>query len=585
MKDTIRIWRSPHSDFATDYDTDLMDETCTAVDVYTDEELSGIAKNGFNGIWVHAVPHHIVSALPFSELGKNAKTHQKKVNELIAHAAKYGIDVYFYLQMPRAVPLSETEFWENHPDCGGTMYESKNARSLCVSVPRVREWIENVSREITETMPGLGGLFLITASEMPAHCYSHRQRKNDPHFAIRCPRCGEREPAGIVTDIILAMHRGIRSKSSSFEFILWDWGWDMWGYLPPYRKILDNLPSDFTLMTTFEIGGSLDLWKHPRMLINEYSLIFPGPSDKCVVMKGYADRRGMRSIAKLQIGTTHELATVVSLPLMDSVYKKAVRLNRMGFDGFVGCWNFGNFYSANTVGFTRFLTLKRTENEKNELASFASDYFPGCDGTKTTGAWAAFGKAMLSYPFSMPFLYNSPANYTLGYHEIYERGSLSGISCGPSHLDAVRGDDLSRSVVCDTDNGLLPENMFPLDEVIEHLEHLAEHWDKAAELFAEAVSGSNSEHAELELNNIRLIGTIWHSLVNTYKAYRLRLNWNAGSEKKLSALARKELRILEKALVFTEKDRRQGFHPEAHARLFSPDHIRRKMDRLKMLYS
>jgi len=583
VEDKIKIWRSPYSDFATDYDTDLMDETCTAVDVYTEEELSKIKENGFNGIWVHAVPHHIVSAAPFPELGLNAKIHRQKMNELIGRAAKHGIKVYLYIQMPRAVPLSETEFWKNHPDCGGTIYDSSQTRSLCVSAAPVREWIENASEQILLSMPGLGGLFLITASEMPAHCYSHRQRKTDPLFAIECPSCGEREPSGIVTDIIRAMHKGIRAVSASFEFIVWDWGWDMWGYCPPYREILDEIPSDIILMTVFEMGGHMDLWKHPGMLFNEYSLIFPGPSDKCLMMKKYAEDRGMRIIAKLQLGTTHELATVVSLPLMDSIFKKAVRLNQTGFDGFIGCWNFGNFYSANTTGFTRFLALAGAENEKNELAAFAAEYFPGCDKEKTADAWMALGDAMLCYPFSMQFIYNSPVNYTLGYSEMYADGPLTGKSCGPSHLDVPRGDDLSRSVVCDTDNGFLPENMFGLDEVIEHVGRLAELWDNAAELFAEAVAGSKTEHAELELNNIRLIGTVWHSLYNTYRVYRLRMNWNACSEKELSAIAREELPILEKAFVYTGKDPRQGYHSEAHAYLFSTKHIQRKMNLLKSL--
>ena len=41
-----------------------------------------------------------------------------------------------------------------------------------------------------------------------------------------------------------------------------------------------------------------------------------------------ARERGLRVMAKLQLGTTHELATVPSLPLIGNLYDKARALRR-----------------------------------------------------------------------------------------------------------------------------------------------------------------------------------------------------------------------------------------------------------------
>ncbi len=583
MNEKIKIWRTPYSDFAAECINDLEGETCKAVEVYTDDKLAEIAANGFNGIWLHAVPHHLVCVSPFPELGKNAAVHQQNINTLIERAGKYQIKVYLYLQMPRAVSLAEKDFWTTHYKCGGGYYVTSEARSLCVSRAPVREWIENASAKIVEAMPELGGLFLITAAELPAHCYSHRQRKNAPYFALECSHCGKREPADIVADIILAMHRGIRRNSPDFRFIVWNWGWDMWGYCAPYHEILDRLPADIILMTAPEMGGRMDLWRHPDTLFDEYSLIYPGVSESCLALCKYAQRRGMSMIAKLQIGTTHELATVPNLPLMGSLFRKAVYLNELGFIGFIGCWNFGNFFSANTAAFIHFLSLLKPRGEFVELAAFADIYFPGCNARKTVEAWEALGNAVLAYPFSKQFIYNSPVNYTLAYHEIYMPGPLTGKTCGASHLDVPRGDDLSRSVTCDIKNGFLPENTFSLDEVIEHTRRLAKLWDYGGAMFADAVASSQAHAAWLELNNILLIGTIWHSLNHTYRIYRLRQDWSLKAATEFAEIVNEELPILEKALIYAAGDTRQGYHPEAHAYLFSPEYIQRKIAALKSL--
>lgn len=147
-----RIWRSIYSNFAAFPETDLDDETCHAHEVYTDETLREIRDHGFNGIWVHAILHHIACAAPFPELSPHVEQHREKLRILIARAEKYGIKVFLYIQPLRAVPLREKQFWEKYGNSiGGSEYP--DARALCISTETVRNYLERLAENLVKSCP------------------------------------------------------------------------------------------------------------------------------------------------------------------------------------------------------------------------------------------------------------------------------------------------------------------------------------------------------------------------------------------------------------------------------------------------
>ena len=566
MNNTWRIWRSPQSDFAAEPADEVHEETCQAHTVYTDETLSEIAENGFNGIWVHALLHHIVSAEPFPELGKSCRMHREALEILIRRAKKYGIRVFLYLQPPRAIPLTEKDFWRRHADCGGVFYPRYQARSLCVSEKSVCEWLRNVSAGLAETLPELGGLILITASELPSHCYSHRN-KFESAYMIDCPRCREREPQDIVIDVIQAVRDGVRRISSDLPIIVWNWSWTMWGLKPPCREIVERLPHDVVLMADFERGGYKDFWKRPRCMINEYALSYDGPSGYCRDIMSLARSRGMRVMAKLQFGTTHELATVRTLPVIPNLFRKADYLRSTGLHGFMGCWNFGNLNSSSLKAFNFFLELKRETDCDEAMTAFAHSEYPGCNAEKIIAAWHIFADALaMDYPFCVPFLYDSPVNHSLAL--IPEPGPLSGKPVGRSWLPDERGD-------------VYPEPAeFPLEKLIRRLGTLAEHWKAGVELLREALGTAHRDFI-----NAAICGLVWQSVFHLYQIYRLRKNWNDALLPEYRILEKSELAVAEEALPLVAADTEQGWHIEGNFHSFSPELIEKKIAVLKERHS
>jgi hypothetical protein len=384
-------------------------------------------------------------------------------------------------------------------------------------------------------------------------------------------RCKERKPEDVVVELIGLVRDGIRSVSESQEVIAWNWSWSVFAE-DSFKKIISRLPKDVILLVDFERGGKKDILGHKDHKIDEYSISYAGPSERFKESYELAKECGLRTMAKLQFGTTHELADVVSLPLMGNIFEKADFIRRNQLAGFMGCWNFGNMLSANTAGFNYFLADECPKDEDRALKSFAEKYFPRADAVKIVEAWNIFDFGMNSYPFGVQYLYASPTNFTLSYTSIAAPGPLTGKSAGRSWLLDERGDDLSGAI-----------NEFTLDDIISGLDQLSTEWRKGVDLFEEAMEGVDDEAALDEFGNAVVCGAVWHSTSNSFKFYKLRLDWSDEKLAEFENIAADELDNLRKVLPFVKRDSRQGYHSEAHGYMFNAEMIGKKIAVLEKL--
>lgn len=587
----IKLWRSPDSWFGDEICPDggvggkEPDETITAMDAYTGEELEKIKKAGFNGIWVHGLLRHIVRVEPFKELGGESAKHIEALEKLISRSERRGLKVFIHMQPPRSLRADNDFFWNKHPDSGGvedTAWDlhtrtDVRVRRLCTSSAEVKEWLKNGASEMARLLPSLGGITLITASEFGSHCYSRRMKKDPPRWSalIECPRCRGREPEDVVAELITLIRDGIREHSAGMEVIAWNWSWK-WNP-DSDSKIISQLPRDVVVMADFERGGRKNLLRRPNFFIDEYSLGYSGPSEKFLEVFNAARKRGMRCMSKLQLGTTHELASVVSLPILESLYRKAEFHKKEKVEGFMGCWNFGNVLpSANVAGFNYFLGGKCPDGRKEALESFAEVYMPGCDPGLAVKAWEIFSRAMYYYPFTIAFLYHGPQNHTLGYGEIYRPRELTEKPAGRSWKFDERGDDLSNSY-------LFHHTQFSLDDIIERLGKLAAAWNEGVEILRASTENCRGRQALDEFGNALICGRIWQSTENTFRVFKLRKDWDDSKKEEFFRIAEDELRILREVLPYVERDPRQGYHAEPHGYMFDAVKINKKISDLERI--
>ena len=183
------------------------------------------------------------------------------------------------------------------------------------------------------------------------------------------------------------------------------------------EKCSHGLDRDVALMADFEIGGRKVILGKERV-IGEYSLSYVGPSEKFTAAAMEANRTGHDVFAKLQIGTTHEIATVNNLPLIPNLLGKARRLRESDASGAMLCWNFGNRLTLNTWAFNHFLDDPDlpAKNDAEALTEIARGYLGDVDPIPVLSAWASFVEAFdctirSTYRSSI----RSPVNYALVY--------------------------------------------------------------------------------------------------------------------------------------------------------------------------
>jgi hypothetical protein len=583
MMDTIRIWRSPYSPFGENkrVEDDRKSETFISEQVYTDDELAGIAGAGFNAIWVHALLHQVVNSPVLPELGLNSELHINALRKLIDRAAKHDLKVFLFMQPPRAL-ATDHPFWGKYPELGGHVEKRSLAddtsgnihlRSLCTDQPIVKKYLRNASEILARNLPDLGGIIMITASEYPSHCVGRCGMTMGAmgeriEVETNCTSCAKREPAEIISEIITLMRDGIRAVSDTMEILAWNWSWSFY-YEKPCREVIELLPKNVILMLGFERGGIQDYCGRKNAVVDEYSISYAGPSEQCQEALAVAKECGLRTATKLQFATTHELATAVSLPLLGNIFRKADFMRRNDIIGFMGCWNFGNMLSANTAGLNYFLSNDAPADEADALKTFAKNYMPGCKADEAIKAWYTFAAAMLNYPFCVPYLYAGPTNYALSY--ISRPEALSDISIGRSWLNDERGDDLS---------GCLSD--FSLDEVIAGFEKLSTMWAEGVSQLENALSVSDSQNATFELGNAKICGAIFQSTFNLFKFYKLRLDWSEDKIEEYKSIAKNELAVLEEIKPVVASDKRQGYHSEAHAYFFNEEMIQEKINTFKI---
>ncbi len=579
MNNMLRLWRSPSSTFGhfSEIENPRQEETVTALSAYSDEELARIAAAGFNGIWIHGDLSNVVNTEVFPMLGQNAELHQQCLNELVRRAGNHGIQVMMYCQPPRALPLGHN-IWEAHPELRGQVEDFMDnngqliqLQSLCTSAQQVKIFLLQAAARLAAGVPDLGGIIMITASEYPAHCWARRGRimladGSRTTREIGCPRCRRRKAGDVVAEIIHLVRDGIRSVSQEMKIIAWNWSWSF--YEPsPCAGIISALPRDVILLVDFERGGHKVI-NGKATEIDEYSLGYTGPSEQFLESLAIARSNAIEVMAKLQFGTTHEMATVPNLPILGNVLGKALAVRDLKLAGFMGCWNFGNMITANTVGFNACLSGRLTDDRNTALSLFAGEYFPGSDAAAVAAAWLKFGEAMDCYPFSTAFLYAGPANFSFILPTF--PGPLSGKPVGRSWLLDERGDDMGAAL-----------NDHTIEEIISAFENLTALWGEGLRLFRQALDPCHDRRAREEEDNAAVCGHAFRSITNFCKIYRLRKAWEPPMLPEYHSLIRDELENLETVLPILEQDPRFGYHIEAHGYQYDAAGVHSRISDLK----
>ena len=392
--------RMVYSYFA-EYGDPLMDAEVSA---YPEGLLRQLAAQGVNAVYLHVLLRTLSRDPQYPEFGDGSEMRLANLRKLVARAAKYGVKVFLYLNEPRSMGF---DFFEKSP-ARMALKGVESARdghvgqhALCTSVPEVRRWMRDSVERVFRVVPGLGGIYTISADENLTNCASHWNR-------MSCPRCATRTSAEIIAEANAALIEGMRRAAPEALAIVWDWGWPEADFEP----IAERLPRGNTaLMTVSEWGVPVSRGGVTTNVF-EYSLSVAGPGERAKRRFAFARRLGFKAFAKVQAGCSWELASVPYLPVMDIVARHAKRLEAAGADGVLLSWTLGGYPSPNL---SVFASGGRGESADATLNRLASERYGAAAVPAVRAAWTAFSDGFRAFPFFRQVLYEGnqhwgPAN-------------------------------------------------------------------------------------------------------------------------------------------------------------------------------
>jgi len=523
---------------------DLMNHP--SLDYFPEGMLERLADTGVNGIWL---PVMLGSVYPWKLTKDYAHGWEKRLESIRAvadRAGKHGLELYAYLNEPRCMPQS---LFDGHAQLKGINLASMNMATLCTSTPEVQSFLREGTAFLFKQVENLGGVFTITMSEYPTNCYSRCTGETS------CPRCARRSIAEVVAEVNTAIAEGAHRSKPGAKVIVWDWAWDeKWA-----GDAIDRLPVDVWFMCTSECGLKTHVGGVEH-LVDDYSISQVGPSPRSLDLWQRAQKRGLKTIAKVQVNNTWECSTVPYIPTPNLIDEHLRKLEQAGVDGLMLSWTLGGWPGGN-------MELVETPLEE-WLNSF------GKQREKVKKACQAFSEAFRELPFSMT---------RLAYHGPQNVGPKNLLFDKPSGYRAtmtgIPYDTLDRWRGAAPGSPLYPEG-YPEDVFENQFEKLTGQWRVGLEIMLQAIMSVDGKPSQglLELN--RMANAAYclfrSSYLQTCFIRRRASMQDVAVRKELLAILDEEISLACRMHSLIREDSRIGFESSNHY-FFTANDMREKV--------
>ncbi len=545
-------------------DKQVVNELADEVDYYPDEYLNRLAHDGINGLWLGAHVRDLIPSAIVPEYAADGARRVEKLNRVIEKCRRYGIGIYLFSVEPSSG--YDNPAFEAHPELhGGKVWGNKHL--LCPSTEEGAAYIRESIEGLFRAVPHLAGLIDITTGEACSACGSVPR--------MDCPRCLEK--FGSHAKTLAATERMIaetmKQVAPEAEFISWTYAQRTWNF-DTVREACEERSADVIHMQNFEdFGRPVQLGK--KRLALDYWLSYVGPGELMKESLTVNHRRGIRTYAKIQACSSHEISTVPYVPAPGILYDKYKYMHENGISGVLQCWYFGNYpclmnKAASELAFEPFFPEKR-----DFLTHLAASYWGRTDAATAVRAWEHFEAGYTNFPVSVSFEWYGPMQDSPVCPLRLKPVDLP--MSGTWHLsDMVGGDRLGEAL----------RNGHSYEEALELVGRLTSEWD-AGEALLSTLKGEGKTMREEQLSNAEALSLIFRSGYNILRFYTLRRLLGIGKGDSLAildemeAIAREEITISERLIPICEADGRIGFHSEANGYKIFPKKLAWRIEEVK----
>ncbi|MBE5868908.1 MAG: hypothetical protein E7293_08145 [Lachnospiraceae bacterium] len=496
------------------------------LDEFPNEHLQKIAHEGRDAILVYTRGAHEVMR-GFSDM-----------NDIIRRAAKYGIDVYAYSFMRITV----------HPEDPGADAQ-----------------FENTYGKLFDKCPGLKGVTLVGESVgFPS---------KDEHVVgtVHNDTIVDGIPTGKVSPgwypcydyplFVNKIKEVIRKRKPDADIVFWTYNW---GYQPEEARIkmINNLPTDITLLATFEMIAPYQFDNGAVGYCADYTLAFEGPGHYFASEAKAAKARGIKLYSMTNTGgLTWDFGCIPYQPMPNQWIKRFQAVIKAHDDwnlcGLMECHHYG-FYPSFISKLGKRMFSEPRGNAQEILDNILVSEFGSNNLEEVRRALQLWSEAITyyvptdadqygacrigpSYPLCVGTLVPIPAK------------KFANMYCVPNYLEGNKGRDSHITM--------------RIGEEIKLTEKMKELFDQGLVI----MDGIQDKNAKLEklLNMGHFLSHCMLTCINAKKMFRYRCKLkNTESREELlklvdeiEVLVRLERENAETAIPFVQKDSRLGWEP------------------------
>ena len=559
------------------------DELTDGVDYYPDEYLNRLVHEGINALWLSVSFKDLCPSDIYPTHGHDSERRFAKLRQTVDKCARYGIKIFVFFIEPWSFGSSSDyqspmSTLDDHPDLAGN--HSLFGINFCTATEKGQRYLEECTYHIFSNVPKLGGLINISLGERPTHCYSWVTFSDNS-----CPRCSQHPPWKAVNITNRAITDGMKRASPDAQMISWLYvgmfednaGESIEETSAVLAEIAAHTPTDITLQYNFEsMGTTLQLGKERVVL--DYFLSWPGPSEIFKTCATNAINNGATVSAKIQVGCSHELATVPFVPVPGNLYQKYQAMHELGVSSVMQCWYFGNYPGVmnKAAGELSFAPFPETQDEF--LFKLAQTDW-GIHAAKVVEIWNYFQESYANFPVNLGFTHYGPLHHSIVW-PIHLFPADKPISPSWKFTFPLESGDRIGECLCYDHT---------LAEAIILLNTMADLWGKGTELFK--IMKSDFRNDRERLLDIRLAEAInlqINSAKNIFTFYALReeLAYLSQDDQLASVLAMRkivndEINSCEAMKELCQFDSRLGFHSEAEGYKYDSDKLTKRSVQLK----
>ena len=554
----------------------FVDELTNDIDYYPEEYLNKLAHEGVNGLWLTIyLRDYPTSIMPGH--GKDAEKRYAKLRKVVEKCLRYGIRIYLFMSEPKlwgteyfTLPESDAEL---HPELIG--FKMRHWGFFCTSTEAGKQYFRETVGGIFKNVSALGGIINIMYGEDNGACVSSNQIFGGTPENQHCPLCSKKDTGDVYAELAQLISDTMHEYNPEAEYI-------GWFYAPGQSDgseqserlchIAEKFPADCTFMLNFESGGKTEQLGKKRSVF-DYSLAFVGPSDTFDRTVQLAKKSG----AKLQVGCSHEDASVPYIPVPENIYDKYRFMSENNVTAAMQCWYFGNYpglmnKAAGTLSFLPF-----PQDGLQYLEELARPDWRK-DAPEVAQAWHEFSQAYRKFPANICFEWFGPLHNCIAWplHLIPVNEPIAP-SWVLKNFPEVSGDRIGESLGFH----------HTIDEAFALCREMNELWQKGLsklEKLKEFYLNDPPRLAEISLAGA--VGLQIRSCCNMLEFYQLREDMLFNKKDNLERMREIVIDEISNSRIMLElcqKDKRLGYHSEAEGYLFYPEKLAARIDLLNDL--